>query len=117
VQRREFLVRAGEFMLSGAVITVYVACGGDNGGGGSDGNTSPTAIHVTIANNHGHTLKLDQKDLTASTAMTLTLTLGSGHTHSLDLSGTDVDDLIAGTEVSRMSSNNSGHTHQVTLTP
>lgn len=116
MERRTFFVRAGQLVLAGVSITALISCSDDGGDGGTNPGSS-TAIAVSIANNHGHSLTLDQSDLTASTAIILTLTNGSGHTHSLDLTGAEVDQLIAGTPVSKASSTDSGHSHTVTLTP
>lgn len=115
LSRREVLV-----LLGGAsVVITAAACGG----GSSPSAPSPTSSNPpasgdkpgTISSNHGHEVVITGGQLQAGGAVTLQFTGSASHTHSLDLSASEVVSIRGGTRVSKESSDSNGHSHTVTF--
>jgi len=115
--RREFTLEAALAILAGVTITV-TGCGSDSPmapGGGGGGNSND--IVGVIGENHGHTVRITEAQLTAGAAVTLTLTIGEGHTHTVDVSMADLTALNNGQAVDKTSTFDDAHDHTVTFTP
>jgi hypothetical protein len=89
---------------------------GSSSSSGGAADCSGGAFDTAWTMDHGHTLSIDAKDLQAGTPVNGVLcTLANMHTHTVDLSGDDVDALLAGESIMVISSNDSGHMHTVTI--
>ncbi len=112
--RREFTLASALAMLNGVAITVS-GCGGDS--------TNPTAPTATpdigasgiVAENHGHTAVITSAQLTGADGIELDIRGNADHTHSVTLTGGELQQIAAGTRVSTESTVNGGHDHTVTF--
>lgn len=69
---------------------------------------------VVTGSDHTHSVRLTGVQIDAQQNATLTLT-GSGHTHTVELSAQEVGDIGEGIEVVKTSSLDEGHNHTVTF--
>jgi hypothetical protein len=108
VSRKRFLGALG----SGTVLLWLQACGG----GGDDDNdiTSCGASGASIAGNHGHTLTIDEADLTSATAKTYSIMGTATHDHTVTFTPSQLAQLQSGQSVTVESSTGASHTHTVT---
>jgi hypothetical protein len=116
ISRKQFLGALG----SGTVLLWLQACGGgdsdsgDGDGGGSGGGLSCGASGTSIANNHGHTLTIDEADLDSSTNKSYSIMGTAGHNHTVTFTVAQLGMLKNGQSVTVVSSTDSGHNHDVT---
>ena len=113
IDRREFTLEAALAVLSGVAITI-------TGCGGSTTPTSPSFnasddVRGTISANHGHTAVITRATLTANNAISLDIRGIADHTHTVELSQSDIAAIAAGQRVSRVSSTEQAHDHTVTF--
>jgi len=113
VSRREFTVETALAMLAGVTITI-TGCGDDDSG--ASPSPQPTGKTGTVSSSAGHThsAQITAAQLTAGNAITVTLT-GGDHTHTVDLSQSELTQISAGTRVQKDSTNVQAHTHVVTF--
>jgi hypothetical protein len=112
IDRREFTVEAALAMLSGVLITI-TGCS-DN----SPSKPSPIVrgdISGTISNNHGHVATITSAQLTAANALALDIRGSASHSHTVELTATQIKDIAGGTRVAMESTTESGHQHTVTF--
>ncbi|MGM9488739.1 hypothetical protein [Ideonella sp. YS5] len=118
ISRKQFLGALG----SGTVVLWLQACGGGGSGygsgggngGGSGGGLSCGASGASIANNHGHTLTIDETDLNSTTDKTYSIMGTAGHNHTVTFTVAQLGMLKNGQSVTVTSSTDSGHNHDVT---
>ena len=127
--RKQFLGAMG----SGTVVLWLQACGGGGGGGmgganggggggmgggygGGGGNLTCGATGAAISGNHGHTLTIDEADLTSTTDKTYNIMGSASHSHTVTFTAAQLSMLKSGQSVTVTSSTTEGHTHNVTAT-
>ena len=128
LNRKQFLGTLG----SGTVVLWLQACGGGGGGGmagangggggmgggygggGGGGNLTCGASGANIANNHGHTLTIDEADLTSSTDKTYNIMGTASHDHTVTFTAAQLASLKAGQSVVVNSTTTNAHMHAVT---
>jgi hypothetical protein len=121
IGRREFTAAGILALLSGVTVTVW-GCGSDSS---SPSSPSPTPapsgdLSGSISANHGHTATITAAELSAKNAVTLDIRGSAAHTHSVELSASDVASAAAGQRVSKTSSTDPStafgtHSHLVTF--
>ncbi len=105
--RREFLGAAAALIG----VAALAGCGDDTAGSGDDG--PEILVDAGGSPSHTHDASITKEQIEAGEAVTLTLT-GGGHTHTVDLTGADVQGIKAGTaHLTKASSTTASHTHLV----
>jgi hypothetical protein len=124
IGRREFTAAGVMALLSGVTVTIW-GCGSSSTpsspsstGGSSSGATAD--LSGTISSNHGHSAVIKAADLTAKNSVTLDIRGSAAHTHSVELSASEVGSAAAGQRVSKVSSTDASaafgtHSHTVTF--
>lgn len=108
--RREFIGAAAALIGAAALAA---GCGDDTTGSG-DGSLEGF-VDAGGSPSHSHDVSITKEQLEAGEAVTLTLT-GGGHTHTVELTGAEVQGLKAGTaHLSKTSSTTASHSHIVHL--
>jgi hypothetical protein len=119
--RREFTAASVMAMLAGVTVTISGCGGGSNPG---SPNPLPSATPTPAASgdkvgvvsaNHGHVATVTAAQITAAGSVSLDIRGSADHTHSVDLTGSEVQQIGSGTKVAKISSNNSSHDHTVTF--
>jgi hypothetical protein len=106
--RREFIGAAAAALFAGVVITMTGCSEDDPAGPAGDGS-----VAGTIANNHGHSVRITKAEIEAGGAIKLTFT-GGDHTHTVDLTAEDVAKIKSGAGVhDAVSSTTNGHSHGI----
>jgi hypothetical protein len=113
--RKRFLGTLG----TGTVVLWLQACGGGGGGGGygtggGGGGGGLSCGASSISSNHGHSLAIDEADLTSTTAKTYSIMGTAGHDHTVTFSPDQLAQLKAGQSVVVESSVGASHSHSVT---
>jgi hypothetical protein len=128
IDRRTFTQAWVAALLGGATITITEGCGGSSPTGPQTTPTpAPTATPTTeptatpvgdevgdVSNNHGHSAVITAAQLEAGGALTVSVS-GGGHSHSFQLSGSEVVSIRDGQTVSKQSSSTNSHRHFVTF--
>jgi hypothetical protein len=118
--RREFTAASVMALLAGVTITIS-GCGG---GSSSPSSPSPTPSPTpapsgdktgVVSANHGHVAVVTAAQITAAGSVLLDIRGMADHTHSVELSATQVQQIGAGATVAQISSNNLSHDHTVTF--
>ena len=113
--RREFTIASVMAMLSGVVITIS-GCGSNTPSTPSTPAASPVSdVTGTISANHGHSAVVRSAQLMAGNAVSLDIQGTASHTHTVELSASEIVQIRGGTRVAKDSTNNSGHNHTVTF--
>ena len=120
--RREFTVQSALAMLSGVAITLS-SCGDSNSSTAPSTTSTPASAGANVGvvgANHGHTAIITAAQLTAANAVSLDISGSANHSHTVNLTDTEVGQIAGGTRVTKPSSNNNGsgfgsHTHTVTF--
>jgi hypothetical protein len=107
MNRREFLIHATIGGVTVPLLVTEIGCSEDENGG--PGGASETFVS-SLFPGHTHTIVIPDGDLTAGGAHTYTSS-STGHTHTVELSGQQINDLTVGCVVTQVSSNNDNHTH------
>jgi hypothetical protein len=115
--RRDFTVNSVLALLAGCVITVTeIGCDETP----STPSTAPPADingNVAVAGNHSHAVTVTGAQISAGNAVSLTLTGSTTHTHTVQLSQSDLTTLKNRQAVTHDSTNDNSHVHAVTFTP
>ncbi|MDD5224954.1 MAG: hypothetical protein PHE84_13295 [bacterium] len=99
-----------------AVFTALgIALGSSCGSGSGSGTYTGGDLTGVVSNNHGHVAMLTQAQIEAGAAVTLDIQGTATHSHTLDLSATQMTDIKDGTQVAQESSVSLGHSHLVTF--
>jgi hypothetical protein len=123
ISRREFTAASVMALLAGVTITIS-GCGGGSNPGGPDPVPAPTPTPTpapsgdksgVVSANHGHVATVTAAQITAAGAVSIDIHGMADHTHSLELTATEVQQIGAGTKVSKVSSSNLSHDHTVTF--
>jgi hypothetical protein len=112
MDRREFLERAGLVATWAAVSVRIVGCGSDESNPMNGGNGSVSG-DVSFDSGHTHSVSITGAQIQAGNAVTLTLSSSSGHIHQVSLTADEVMSIGTGGTVVEQSTSNSGHTHIV----
>jgi hypothetical protein len=108
LNRREFTIEAALALLSGLLITVS----------GCETSTDPSPVYVDltgeISSNHGHSVTLSAKELSAGGSLDLNIQGMARHAHVVSLSPSDLALLRGGARIVKESSG-TRHTHLVTF--
>ena len=120
--RREFTVQSALAMLSGVAITLS-SCGDSNSSTAPSTTSTPASAGANVGvvgANHGHTAIITAAQLTAANAVSLDISGSANHSHTVNLTDTEVGQIVGGTRVSKPSSNTDAsgfgsHTHAVTF--
>jgi len=126
ITRKRFL---GVLGSSGTVVLWLQACGGGGGGGaggsgmggggmgggyGGGGDQSCGATGAEISGNHGHTLTIDEADLSSMTDKTYNIMGTASHDHTVTFTAAQLASLKAGQSVVVNSTTTNAHQHAVT---
>lgn len=101
-----------------AVFTALgIALGSSCGSGSGSGSGTYTGGDITgvVSTNHGHVAVLTQAEIEAGAAVSLDIQGTATHSHTLDLSATQMTDVKDGVQVAQESSVTLGHSHLVTF--
>jgi hypothetical protein len=115
--RRDFVLATVLAMIGGATITIS-GCGSDSSSPSSPSSTpSPTTGDKvgSISANHGHVAVITAARLTTGGAFSLDIAGNAGHSHTVDLTASEMTSVAANQRVSKESTNNQGHSHTVTF--
>ena len=115
MQRRVFLIRAGQTILAAPVILSAISCGDDESGGPAvvdDPGFDATSSNVSA---HTHRIRFRCADLNAGT-LTYASTTDNNHRHDLTLSMDDVTRILNDETVGPVTSSVAfGHDHTWTI--
>jgi hypothetical protein len=116
--RRDFTVNSALALLAGCVITV-TEIGCDEKMPSTPSPTPPADIKgdVAVAANHTHSVTVTGAEIAAGNSVALTLTGSTSHTHTVQLTQSDMTALRNRQAVTHDSTNDSNHVHAVTFTP
>ena len=119
LERRDFVLAAVLAMIGGATITIS-ACGGSDSPSMPSSNPTPTPAPATdkvgsISSNHGHSAVITAARLQAGGALSLDIQGTASHTHTVDLTASEMTSIAANQRVAKESTANSGHSHTVTF--
>ena len=118
LDRRDFVLATVLAMLSGVTITVS-GCGGSSSPSMPSGSPTPAPSAGdkvgSISANHGHVAVITAARLMAGGAFSLDISGNAGHSHTVDLSASEMTSIAANQRVSKESSSNVGHSHTVTF--
>ena len=121
--RREFTAASVMALLAGVTVTLS-GCGGGNNPGSPNPNPSPTPTPTppasadkvgAVSANHGHQATVTAAQITAAGAVSLDIHGMADHTHTVELTGAEVQQIGAGTRVAKTSTTNVSHDHTVTF--
>jgi hypothetical protein len=107
MDRREFTVGGALALLGGAVISI-------SGCASPTESTPVTDVAASIEKNHGHAATITAAQLLAGGGVQLDIRGSAGHTHSIDLTATEVVSIRNGGVVVKESSRTS-HAHNITF--
>ena len=119
ISRREFTLEWAMAMLAGVAITI-TACSNSpssptsSTGGGGGGTTSGDVTGVVSAN-HGHIATITAAKIAAGGTLNLDIMGSATHTHTVTLSGTQLQQIGAKQQVAVLSTTDAGHNHTVTF--
>ena len=129
MDRREFTAAGVMALLSGVTVVISGCGGGSSGGGyGTDPTPTPTPTPSAgdktgaISDNHGHVATITAAQITAAGAIVLSIQGTADHTHSVSLTGAEVQQIGTGTKIAKSSSSAvspliGNHDHTVTFNP
>ncbi len=117
ITRRRFTEASVLALLSGFIITVSEACGGNSSPTTPSPSNTPADINGAISANHGHVATVTGAQIAADVAVTLNIQGTASHNHTVALSAADLTSLMNRQPVSITSSTDVGHQHTVTFTP
>lgn len=121
--RREFTAASVMALLAGVTVTLS-GCGGGSNPGSPDPNPSPTPTPAppasgdkvgAISANHGHMATVTGAQITLAGAVSLDIHGTADHTHTVELTATEIQQIGAGTRVAKTTTTNSSHDHTVTF--
>jgi hypothetical protein len=107
--RREFLGAAAAALFAGIAVQIY-GCADSNPSGMGPGDLSGD-----VSENHGHRAVITKAQLDAGLGATLNIQGDAPHTHTVEITGTEMAAIQAGMRVAKTSSAGDGHTHLVTF--
>ena len=112
--RREFTLESALAILSAATITI--SCGKDNKTTTPTPTPTPTTDkNGTISANHGHVATITAAQLTARNMISLDIRGTATHTHTVEVSMTEVSSIAGGAQVAKQSTTDNAHNHTVTF--
>jgi hypothetical protein len=123
LSRREFTAASVMAILAGVTVTIS-GCGGGSNPGSPNPLPSPAPTPTPAASgdksgvvsaNHGHVATVTAAQITAAGSVSLDIRGSADHTHSVDLTATEVQQIGTGAKVAKNSSNNVSHNHTVTF--
>jgi hypothetical protein len=140
--RRDFTLKTSLALLSGVLITIS-GCGGDSSsmgptgstpmnpvddGYGPGGSADPSPPGTTgdvmgvVSANHGHVAIITRAEINAANMLELDIRGNADHSHTVELSGTELTQIGNGQQVSKISTTTTGgatfpreHNHTVTF--
>ena len=126
VTRRQFTVTSVTLVLTPIASWLAGACGGSDGYGGGDGNTSSTNPTIacdglgsqsSVAEGHTHELCVPANDLASppSGGATYGTTTTEGHLHRVTIDAAGLGAINRGESVRVTTTNENGHVHNFSL--
>ncbi|HUF10160.1 MAG TPA: hypothetical protein VMO47_12610 [Rhodothermales bacterium] len=116
MDRRTFIIKAGQAFPVVAGAVYVIGCDSDSGGDGNGNGNGTTIVAIsTVDAGHSHRVEFPESDLASSSARTYNSSSSGGHTHSVVLSEAQLDTIENGGSVTVTSSDSGGHTHQFTF--
>ena len=125
MERRSFILKAGALFSLPLIIT-EIGCDGygdsnttapDNDDNNNDnGNSSSFSIESSVDSGHSHSVNISQSNVDNPPASNVTLTtICPGHTHKITLTQSDYESLMNGNTIFKTSTLDSGHTHTFSI--
>jgi len=91
------------------------ACGDDDGGGGGGTDAGACNTMVEIMDNHGHVLRVPDRDVRSGTGATYTTT-GGDHTHTITITMIAFRDLQRDGAIMAGTEGGADHEHPIRIT-
>jgi len=114
MDRRTFIIKAGQAFPVVAGAVYVIGCDSDSGGDGNGNGTTIVSIS-TVDAGHSHRVEFPEADLSSPSARTYQSSSSESHTHSVVLSEAQLTTIEGGGSVTVTSSDSGGHTHQFTF--
>ncbi len=98
MERREFLIRAGQTVIAVPLVLTAVSCGSDDGGPAAPNPTNEFDISSSVDRGHTHRVTFTCTDLNGN-ELTYQSGSGGGHTHTIQLQMGDPARILNGETV------------------
>ena len=98
MERREFLIRAGQTVIAVPLVLSAVSCGSEDSGPAAPNPSTEFDVTSSVDRGHTHRTTFTCADL-SSGRLTYTSATGGGHTHTLQLQMGDAARILNGETV------------------